>query len=180
MHAITYVAFKDELEKISSLAEHALDVGGLAMLAAPTVSKHFRNKEWSEKNKRRIELGGLGVLAAHPAYSIGKRLLTKKGSISGGALSIFKEASEKTVLSSIEKEAFLSRLFGKAKPAFKPSFGGHLNAFGAGADVAKKGATYGVGTNVAKSGVRTTQAFDPLTRTMSRSRSISIPGLTNP
>jgi hypothetical protein len=68
MNIVSYVAFHDELEKISLLAEHALDVAGLGVLAAPTVSKHFRDKEWGEKNKRRAELVGLGVLAAHPAY----------------------------------------------------------------------------------------------------------------
>ena len=87
MHIATIAAFEDEMEKISSMAEHALDVGGLAMLAAPTVSKHFANKEWSEKNKRRAELGGLGVLAAHPAYSMAKRLI-KKGSVTKNSSAI--------------------------------------------------------------------------------------------
>ena len=65
-----------KLIKEASLAEHALDVGGLAMLAAPTVQK-MRNKPMSQKSTNRTELAGLGVLAAHPAYSMAKHLMKR-------------------------------------------------------------------------------------------------------
>lgn len=55
---------------------HALELAGLGALAYPSVQE-ARGKKVSPKTKRTAELGGLGVLAAHPAYSLGKHLLGK-------------------------------------------------------------------------------------------------------
>ena len=70
MNVVTYSGFKNELEKISSAGHAAVDIAGLGMLAAPTLSRHFGGEkgEWSEKNKRRSELAGLGTLAAGVAH----------------------------------------------------------------------------------------------------------------
>jgi hypothetical protein len=62
--------------KEASMTEHALDVAGLGILAAPTVAS-MAGSDFKKKNKDRAELAGLGVLAAHPAYTIGKKLLKK-------------------------------------------------------------------------------------------------------
>lgn len=87
MHIATFAAFHDELQKISTagLGGHLAEVAGLGILGAPTASKHFGNKEWSEKNKRRAELAGLGVLAVPSVMEIGHHLL-KKGSIKLSAI----------------------------------------------------------------------------------------------
>ncbi len=66
MHTATWLALQDELEKISGLGAGALDMAGLGMLAAPTVQK-MRGKPMSDKNKDRMELGGLGVLGGSVA-----------------------------------------------------------------------------------------------------------------
>jgi len=70
MHAATYIAFRDELVKIASAGHAGVDIAGLSMLAAPTISRHFggEKNEWSEKNKRRSELAGLGTLTAGVAH----------------------------------------------------------------------------------------------------------------
>jgi hypothetical protein len=81
MNAVSYVAFKDELEKIAGwgdLATHAAEVGGLGILAAPTIQK-MRGKKMSEKGEHAAELGGLGVLAAPSAAHLAKHLI-KRGS----------------------------------------------------------------------------------------------------
>jgi hypothetical protein len=69
-------SFFDELEKISS---HGLEIAGLGVLAAPSVATLADSKaSKKEKNHAKFETAGLGILAAHPAYEIGKKLLTKK------------------------------------------------------------------------------------------------------
>ena len=82
MNAVSYVAFKDELEKISSglgeLATHGAEVAGLGILAAPTIQK-MRGKKMSTKGEHAAELGGLGVLAAPSAAHLAKHLI-KRGS----------------------------------------------------------------------------------------------------
>lgn len=62
------------LQKLSSwgeMAGHAAEVGGLGILAAPTV-QHLRGekKEMSDRKKAAYELGGLGVLAAPSAVKL--------------------------------------------------------------------------------------------------------------
>lgn len=89
MHAATYSAFKQELSKISSGWEHAAELGGLGLLAAPSVG-HLRGKEWSEKNKSKAEVAGLGILAAPTAYKVMKSGVNK---LRGVAPSIMKHAS---------------------------------------------------------------------------------------
>lgn len=81
MKMATYVGFMNELQKLkeAGLAEHALEVGGLGLLAAPTAYKAITGKKAGEKKSLAAELGGLGILAAHPAYELGKHFL-KKGS----------------------------------------------------------------------------------------------------
>jgi hypothetical protein len=65
-------SFTAELSKLSSLAEHALDVGGLGVLAAPHLYHSATGKKVSDKTERNTELAGLGILAAHPAYTLAK------------------------------------------------------------------------------------------------------------
>jgi hypothetical protein len=99
MHAATYAAFKDELEKLGWHA--AAEIAGLGTLAAPTIQK-MRGKPMSERASHAAEIGGLGILAAPAAHSMYKAV--KKGglaalkhasvdpSLVGGALSLFKKA----------------------------------------------------------------------------------------
>ena len=74
-------------------------------------------------------------------------------------------SSGKVITAAISKEAFLG--FGKAvaKQAFKPSFAGHAKALG-------------TGISKSKAGVETVKSFNPMTQSLSKSKSISIPGLT--
>jgi hypothetical protein len=60
-----------------ALAEPALDVAGLGMLAVPTTHKMMTAKDPSERRMSGLELGGLGVLGAHPTFEIGKHLLAR-------------------------------------------------------------------------------------------------------
>lgn len=63
MHSyISIGSFGDELEKIAHWSEHAAEIGGLGVLAAPTVAKMV-GKPMSDKWKDRSELAGLGILA---------------------------------------------------------------------------------------------------------------------
>jgi len=69
-------SFFDELEKISSAG---LELAGLGVLAAPSVKTLMDpSAKKKEKSHAKFETAGLGLLAAHPAYEIGKKLLTKK------------------------------------------------------------------------------------------------------
>jgi hypothetical protein len=77
MDSTQVLGFLSELEGIykeASLVQHGLEVGGLGALAVPSV-KTLKSKGSTpkEKNHAKWELGGLGVLAAHPAYSLLKR-----------------------------------------------------------------------------------------------------------
>ncbi len=64
--------------KTASNLVNALEVGGLGILAKPGVDT-LRNPNASaeEKNHAKYESAGLGVLAAHPAYELGKEYLPK-------------------------------------------------------------------------------------------------------
>lgn len=99
MHVGMVLGFFDELQKTkkASLAEHALEVGGLGLLAAPTAYKAITGKKVKDRTSHAAELGGLGVLAAHPAYSMAKHLI-KRGSAEIGlvnaALSLFVKKSD--------------------------------------------------------------------------------------
>lgn len=59
-------------KKVASAWAHAAELGGLGILAAPSV-QHLRGKEMSEKNKSRAEVAGLGVLAAPTAIGVAKK-----------------------------------------------------------------------------------------------------------
>lgn len=60
------------MPKTGSGWSHAAELGGLGILAAPSV-QHLRGKEMSEKNKSRAEIAGLGVLAAPTAATVAKK-----------------------------------------------------------------------------------------------------------
>lgn len=64
--------FPDLLKTASSPLVSGLEVGGLGVLAAPSIGT-LRNRNASPEAKRhaKYEVGGLGVLAAHPAYELG-------------------------------------------------------------------------------------------------------------
>jgi hypothetical protein len=62
--------------KVANSLEHAVELGGLGILARPSIN-HLRGKEMSERSKSWHETAGLGVLAAPSAYGIGKSLLTR-------------------------------------------------------------------------------------------------------
>lgn len=79
MNSIHVGSLFDELEKISSAG---LELAGLGVLAAPSVKTLMNPKaDKKEKSHAKFETAGLGILAAHPAYEIGKKLLTKKAAI---------------------------------------------------------------------------------------------------
>lgn len=61
---------KMALYKSASLGVSALELGGLGVLAAPSVAG-LTGHPMGEKAKEVAEVGGLGVLAAHPAYELG-------------------------------------------------------------------------------------------------------------
>lgn len=61
---------KMALYKSASLGVSALELGGLGILAAPSVAG-LTGHPMGEKAKEVAEVGGLGVLAAHPAYELG-------------------------------------------------------------------------------------------------------------
>lgn len=60
------------MPKTGSAWSHAAELGGLGILAAPSI-QHLRGKEMSEKNKSRAEVAGLGVLAAPTAAAVAKK-----------------------------------------------------------------------------------------------------------
>lgn len=77
-------------KKVASGWAHAAELGGLGILAAPSV-QHLRGKEMSEKNKSRAEIAGLGVLAAPTALGVAKKGLgmlrkVKRASVKRAAL----------------------------------------------------------------------------------------------
>jgi len=69
-------AFWEGFEKQGSAFGHAAELGGLGILAAPSVQK-LRGKAMGEKAEHKTELAGLGVLAAPSALAAGKGLLGK-------------------------------------------------------------------------------------------------------
>lgn len=85
------------MPKTGSAWAHAAELGGLGILAAPSV-QHLRGKEMSEKNKSRAELGGLGVLAAPTAAVVAKKGLdmlrkVKRASVKRAALDLWNPSS---------------------------------------------------------------------------------------
>ncbi len=106
MKLATYVGLFDELHKLKTAEwkAHALEVGGLGLLAAPTAYKAITGKKVSDRTTHAAELGGLGVLAAHPAHALGKAAikgvkgLMKRGSAEVGfleaALSLFRQKQD--------------------------------------------------------------------------------------
>jgi hypothetical protein len=71
---ISFAAFRNEMEKISSNWHDVAEVGGLGILAAPHVKSLVTGKKTDHKTERNAELTGLGVLAAPAAHNIYKRL----------------------------------------------------------------------------------------------------------
>lgn len=61
---------KMALYKSASLGVSGLELGGLGVLAVPSVAG-LAGHPMGEKAKEIAEVGGLGVLAAHPAYELG-------------------------------------------------------------------------------------------------------------
>lgn len=59
---------------------HAMEVGGLGILARPTIQE-ARGQEVSERSKRMHELGGLGVLAVPSAVELGQHFAPKIKSV---------------------------------------------------------------------------------------------------
>jgi hypothetical protein len=80
MHLSRYMpVFFTEAEKTASNAVSAAELLGLGTLAIPgikTLSESGGSKK--EKTHAGYETAGLGLLAAHPAYELGKSLLTKR------------------------------------------------------------------------------------------------------
>ena len=62
-------------EKRSSAIYHAAELGGLGILAAPSI-RNMQGKPMSQKNKDRAEVAGLGVLADPSAVAAGKGLVS--------------------------------------------------------------------------------------------------------
>lgn len=58
-----------KVNKTASLAVPSLENLGLGILAAPSAA-HLMGHEMNEDNKSKMELAGLGVLAAHPTYEL--------------------------------------------------------------------------------------------------------------
>lgn len=92
---INFSSFSNELEKISSKWEHAAEIGGLGILAAPTIADmagHPMSKKW----KDRSELAGLGVLAGPAAKHLVKGASVEKVAIQmrlpGGGVSTVQNA----------------------------------------------------------------------------------------
>ena len=75
---------------IGEAAGHAAEVGGLGVLAAPTIQK-MRGKKMSERGEHAAELGGLGILAVPSAVHLGRMAFHKGASVTAGALSIFRK-----------------------------------------------------------------------------------------
>jgi hypothetical protein len=108
-----------KLKAASALVEHAAEVGGLGILAAPHIYHAVTGKKVSNKTERNTELAGLGVLAAHPAHALGKAMMSKmKHAGVGAALVKMAGAFDK-----------VNALPAKPAPAPKPQFTmEHLNA----------------------------------------------------
>lgn len=63
-------------KKASSLAVPALENLGLGVLAVPSAKTLFDpNASEHDKSHAKYELGGLGILAAHPTYELGAQKL---------------------------------------------------------------------------------------------------------
>lgn len=69
-------AFWEGFEKQASAFAHAAELGGLGVLAAPSVQK-LRGKPMGEKAEHKTELAGLGILAAPSLHAAGKGLLSR-------------------------------------------------------------------------------------------------------
>lgn len=60
------------------LASPGLDLAGLGVLAVPSAQTLANTRaSQTERNHAKWELGGLGVLAAHPAWELGHSLLRR-------------------------------------------------------------------------------------------------------
>lgn len=68
--------FWDGFEKRASGWNTAAELGGLGILAVPSIQS-LRGKPMKEKHKDIAEVAGLGTLAAPYVHQIGKKLLTK-------------------------------------------------------------------------------------------------------
>lgn len=102
----------NQLEKTASNLVNALEVGGLGILAKPSLGTAFNNKASdAEKSHARYELAGLGVLGAHPAYELAKNRSDITGSVLGNTAGLVTKA-----------EPYVNRLkgtLGKLRPMAK-------------------------------------------------------------
>jgi hypothetical protein len=126
MNIVTYRALREELSKIAGLGQAALEVGGLGILGKPSLST-LRSPTASKKEKSHAkwELGGLGVLAAHPALEVGKHFL-KRGSALDGLLQLFKEKRALAPSPGVAKMMNLHRIsdaFRSASKGISPAAG---------------------------------------------------------
>lgn len=84
--------------KVAGKLEHAIEAGGLAALAIPSIQK-LRNKPMDERKAAKVEVGGLAGLAAPSIYH-----LLKKGSANMSPFADeLTEIFEKTAFSVTEK-----------------------------------------------------------------------------
>ena len=73
---------KNSLKSKDKSASAGMELAGLGVLATPSVKTLMdRKADKKEKSHAKFETAGLGILAAHPAYEIGKKLLTKKAGL---------------------------------------------------------------------------------------------------
>ena len=73
-------AFWKGFDKQASIGEHlyhAAEIGGLGILAAPSIKALATGKKMSENKTHKYELAGLGLLAAPSAIHMGKSILSK-------------------------------------------------------------------------------------------------------
>ena len=68
--------FFEGFQKRANALSHAVELGGLGLLARPSIAK-ARGKPMSQKSEAHNEMAGLGVLAAPSAVSLGKSLLKR-------------------------------------------------------------------------------------------------------
>ncbi len=72
-YVATKLAVMRMFPKLASVLDHAVELGGLGILARPSIQK-LRGKPVTERSESKHELLGLGALAAPSAY----HLLTRR------------------------------------------------------------------------------------------------------
>lgn len=64
-------------EGFDKQANHAVELAGLGLLAAPSVKALATGKKMKDSTSHKFELAGLGTLAAPSAIALGKKALGK-------------------------------------------------------------------------------------------------------